>query len=141
MFGVVRRHSGKTRVLLYLITAALVVSVAYSLERQASSSTDGKVIEAGLIESGNKPALYFDLRNTGKDNANYTYTVTYNTTNTETEIDRSSLTVPPGQTFSYSISLTRPSHGAVFVNLKIYRDDKDALLLHSQTWIIKAESP
>jgi len=120
---------------------ALVISVAYSLERQASASTDDKVIEAGLIESGNKPALYFDLRNTEKDYANYTYIVTYNTTNTEMKIDNSSITVPPGQTFSYSISLTRPSRGATFLNLKIHRDDKDALLLHNQTWVIKAEGP
>jgi len=120
---------------------ALVISVAYSLERQVSSSTEGNVIEAGLIESGSKPALYFDLRNTGKDYANYTYIVTYNTTNTETKVDSSSIAVPPGQTFSYSISLTRPSRGATFLNLSIHRDGRDALPLHNQTWMIKAESP
>jgi len=139
---VVRRHSGKVGIPLHLIMLALVVSVAYSLERQASSSMEVKVIEAGLIESGSRPALYFDLRNTGKDYASYMYIVTYNTTGTETKIDRSSVTVPPGRTFGYSISLTRPSHGVMVLNLKIYGDgnSSDEAPLHNQTWIIRAQT-
>jgi len=120
----------------------LVVSVTCSLERQARSSTEEKVIEAGLIESGSRPALYFNLRNTGESYASYTYVVTYNTTGAETKTDRSSLTVPPGRSFSYSISLIRPSHGVMFLNLKIYRggDSVEDDLLHNQTWTIRAQT-
>ena len=132
----------KLRILPYLIILALVVLIAYSLQRQASSSFEGKVIEAGLIESGSRPALYFEVRNTGNDNANYTYVVTYNTTSTETKIDRSSVTLPAGRTFSYSISLVRPSYGIMVLDLKVYRngDSGGEALLHDQTWIIRAQT-
>jgi len=133
------KHRRKARILLYLIMAALVVLIVYSLQGQAGTSTAGKVIEAGLIESGTRPALYFDLRNTGKDYANYTYIVAYNTTSAETKIDKSSISVPPGQTFSYSISLMRPSDGVAVLNVRIYRGSSGALL-HNQTWVIKPDN-
>ena len=139
MLEVGTTHPRKARILLYMIIVALVVLIVYSLQGQASTSMEGKVIEAGLIESGSRPALYFDLRNTGKDYVNYTYIVAYNTTSTETKIDKSIITIPPGQTFSYSVSLTRPSHGVAVLNFKIYRGSMGALL-HNQTWVIKPDN-
>jgi len=141
MSEVVRRHSGKVRVLPHLTVAVLAVLMAYSLQRQAVSSVDNRVVEAGLIESGGRPALYFDLRNTGENYASYTYIVTCNATAAEPKIYRDNVTVAPGRTFGYSISLIRPSHGVMSLNLKIYRggDGIDDVLLHNQTWIVRAQ--
>jgi len=122
---------------------ALVIASAYLLQRQANSSVEDKAIEAGLIESGSSPALYFVLRNTGKTYANYTYSVAYNTTNKETRNETSSaMNIPPGQTFRYTISLIRPSSGVMVINLRICRLEKstDNALLLDQTWIVRAEA-
>jgi len=139
--GALRRYLSKARFLPYLSIAVLVVLIAYSLQRQAASSVESRVIEAGLIESGGRPALYFDLRNTGEDCANYRYVVTCNVTGVDPKIYRDNVTVPPGRTFGYSISLIRPSNGVMFLNLEIYRggDGADDVLLHNQTWIVRPQ--
>jgi len=139
--GALRRYLSKARFLPYLSIAVLVVLIAYSLQRQAVSSVESRVIEAGLIESGGRPALYFDLRNTGKEYASYTYIMTCNATGEEPKIYRDNVTVPPGRTFGYSISLIRPSNGVMFLNLEIYRggDGADDVLLHNQTWIVRPQ--
>ena len=133
------RHSRKITILLYFVILALVVAIALSLQRQ-TSSTERKVIESGLIESGDRPALYFNLRNIEEKYYNYTYVVTYNSTDGKIETDTSTITLPPSQTFAYTISLVRPSYGIIVLNLKIYRlDITNSTLLHDQTWIIRTQ--
>jgi hypothetical protein len=133
------RHSRKIVIFLYFIILALVVAIALSLQRQ-TSSTERKVIESGLIESGDRPALYFNLRNIEEKYYNYTYVVTYNSTDGRIETDASTIILPPSETFAYTISLVRPSYGVMVLNLKIYRlDITNATLLHDQTWVIRAQ--
>lgn len=130
----------RDRILLYLAIAALAVSIAYAFQRRTRSSVEGKVIEAGLIESGNRPTLYINLRNTGETTARYMYTVRYNKTKGDITSHTGRATVPPGRTFGYTLVLTRPSDGVMVLNLKIYRGDTadEHALLHNQTWIIRA---
>jgi len=132
----------RVRILLYLTALALVVAIASSFQRQAGSE-EGKVIEVGLIESGDQPALYFSLKNTGKNLANYTYIVTYNLSNIDLQRDTSSIHVPPNQTFTYTNSLTRPTSGITVLNLRIFRVEgasDTSTLIHNQTWIVKAQT-
>jgi len=132
------RHSKKIEATLYLIILGLVVAVGYSLHGQTRSSVEDEVIEAGLIESGGQPALYFNLRNTGVDYAGYTYIVRYDSTGEEFSGDSSTITVEPSQTFRYSISLLQPRKGTMHLNLKIYRGNAGVgeVLLHDQTWFV-----
>lgn len=131
----------KATILLFGVILTLAASMVCLLQRQARSSLEGKVIEVGLIESGGMPALYFNLRNTGGNYANYTYTIRYNSTDRGLVADSSSIMVPPGQTFYYTAVLTRPSQGVMVLNLKIYRGggSVEESLLHDQTWIIRAQ--
>ena len=140
--GLLPKNSKRITYLLYLIIIALVIGIIYSLQRQTGSSSESKVIEAGLIESGDRPAMYFNLRNTGQNYANYTYTVTYNSTDGSMMSYNDSITVPPGRTFQYTISLVRPSQGVMVLNLRIYEGNErtEANLLYGQTWYIRAEA-
>ncbi len=146
------KDSKKFTISLYIIILVLAVSIIFSLQWYAGSSLEGKVIEAGLIESGDRPALYFNLRNAGEEYTNYTYIVTYNSTSGELRKDGSNITVAPGETFRYSISLIRPSYGIMVIELEIFRDGDytgtntdtgtgtdtgtDKALLLNQTWTI-----
>lgn len=135
-------NNRNVRILLCLAALVLVVAIAYSLQRQAGSE-EKKVIEVGLIESGNQPALYFYLKNTGENLANYTYVVTYNLSNTDMKRDTSTIHVPANQTFAYTNSLIRPASGITVLNLRIYKGEDindTSALIHNQTWIIKAQS-
>jgi len=125
-----------------VIILALVISIAYSLQRQASSSMEGKVMEAGLIESGGSPALYFNLRNTTEKHANYTYVIEYNSTDRGLVSDRSSISIAPSQTFYYTVVLIRPSQGVMVLNLRIYRggDTTREAPLYNQSWIIMPQA-
>ena len=135
------KHSRKITILFYFIILALVVAIAYSLQRQTSFSIERKAIEVGLIESGGRPTLYFNLKNIEGNFADYRYIVTYNSTDKGVVIDLSTITLPPTQTFGYTISLVRPSYGIMVLNLKIYRlDSANGVLLHDQTWIIRVQS-
>lgn len=129
----------RVRIILYLVILTLVILIIYSLKMQSGIPYSEKVVEAGLIESGDSPAIYFILRNTGNSTAWYTYTVTYNNTNGEVISSPSNVSVPPGKTFTYSISLVRPSSGVIFLNLVIIMDTPDPVLLHNQTWIIRSQ--
>ena len=134
------RSTRKVRLLAYLVIFSLVVGLAYALQRQGSSSLQNKELEAGIIESGNTPALYFNLRNLGQDTANYTYVVSYNSTDRGEVTEGSTVTVPAGKTFSYSISLVRPASGVMVASVRIYGGDYalDARLLYDQSWTIRA---
>lgn len=131
------RDSRRIKGLVFLIIAALVLAIGYSMYRQASRSMETKAIEAGLIESGDTPTIYFNLKNTGSETANYTYLVKLNAT--ETLDSGLVLNVPPQQTFHYTLILSRPERGAVSVKLEIYLGEKAELSpTYSQTWLIKA---
>jgi len=131
------RKNVKTLVFI-IITGVLITAIGYSLQIQMTSSVQNKVIEAGLIESGDRPALYFILRNPGNSTAQYLYIVTYNDTS-GTQTSSSNLSIPAGQTFSYSISLVRPTNGIMVLNINIFRYDPSPTLLHNQTWIIQSK--
>ena len=123
----------------YLIILFLLFAIAYSLERQTSSSVGEKTIEAGLIEAGNKPALYFNLRNIAESLHRYTYVIKYNTTEGETKNETSSINISPGQTFRYSLILERPTKSTTVLSLKIFdgEEDNSEKILHDQTWFIR----
>lgn len=129
--------SRRIKVLIFLVIAALVLAIGYSIYHQASSSVETKAIEAGLIESGDTPTIYFNLKNTGTGTANYTYLVKLNFT----EMLDSGLVmnVPSEQTFHYTLVLSRPEKSAVPVELEIYLGEKaDSSPLYRQTWLVKA---
>jgi uncharacterized protein (UPF0333 family) len=138
----VSRSSRKARLLLYCVIVALIVAIAYSLQSQGSSSLQGKEVEAGLIESGGTPALYFNLRNLGQETSNYTYTVSYNSTDRGQVTEGSTVTVPGGKTFSYTLSLVRPPYGVIIVDLEIYGGNEAvyADIRYNQSWTIRAQS-
>lgn len=118
----------------------LVVSIAYALNGQSNSSTEPRTIQAGLIESGGRPALYFSLENHQQENANYTYTVTYNWTDGQTSDYTYSVVILPTRTFSHSVSLVRPTIGVIVLNLKIFRDEEAlTTLIYNQTWLSRAD--
>ena len=120
--------------MIFLIIAALVLALGSSIYRQASRSTEAKAIEAGLIESGDMPTIYFNLKNTGAETANYTYLVKSNST--ETLDNGLVMNVLPQQTFHYTLILHRPRQGAVTLTLEIFKGDR-APPIYSQTWLIK----
>ncbi|MCS7096331.1 MAG: hypothetical protein RMK50_04655 [Nitrososphaerota archaeon] len=129
--------SRRIKGLIFLVIAALVISIGYSIYRQASRSMEAKAIEAGLIESGDTPTIYFNLKNAGVATVNYTYLVKLNAT--ETLDSGLIVNIPPGQIFHYTLVLSRPEEGAVSVKLEIYLGEKANFSpMYSQTWIIKA---
>lgn len=147
-FTLLPEHLLNSSKLQYLLVIALLVTIAYSIQRQTSILIGDEEVEAGLIESGDRPALYFKLRNTGDDFAYYTYTVTYTykravlNSSTDGEITRytSPVVVSPGQTFSYSMRLVSPDQGILDLNLKIFKDlPTGEKLLRDQTWFIEAK--
>lgn len=133
--------SRRVKGMVFLVIAALVLALGYSMYRQASRSTETRAIEAGLIESGDMPTIYFNLKNTGARTLNYTYKVTCNITEKQTLDKGLIMNIPPGQTFHYTIILLRPEKGALPVTIEIYRDEETSRsLIYSQTWLIKADS-
>ncbi|MCW3989029.1 MAG: hypothetical protein NWE88_03010 [Candidatus Bathyarchaeota archaeon] len=98
-----------------------------------------KTIEAGLIEAGNKPALYFNLRNIENKLHSYMYLIKYNTTEGETKNETSRINISPGQTFRYSLILERPTKSTTVLSLKIFdgEEDNSEKILHDQTWFIR----
>jgi len=129
------------RTVLYVVIAILAISVAYSVQSQANLSGEGRAIEAGLIESGDRPAVYFSLRNIMEGDAEFTYVIAYNSTDRMT-VESSSITVPPGGVFRHTLSLMRPSSGVMVVSLWIHRGGEinDDSLLYEQTWIARARA-
>lgn len=131
--------SRRIKGLIFLVIAALVLAIGYSIYRQASRTIENKSIEAGLIESGGTPTIYFNLKNTGTKTLNYTYMVKCNLTEEPTLDNGPIMNIPPGQTFHYTIALLRPEQGTLYVTLEIYRDEETSrALIYSQTWLIKA---
>ncbi len=98
-----------------------------------------KTIEVGLIEAGNKPALYFNLRNIEETLNRYTYVIKYNATEGETTNDTSSINISPGQTFRYSLILERPSNSTTELSLKIFdgEEENGEKIIHDQIWFIR----
>jgi hypothetical protein len=137
---VLPRGSNRVILLLYLVITALVVAIVYFLQWQMGS-TESRVVESGLIESGGRPAVYFSLRNTGQDYANYTYVVTYNSTGGGMVVYKDTVRIPPGRSFSYTVSFVRPTGGVMAVNLIIFKhlDGKDWVLLCNETWFIRPQ--
>jgi len=129
------------KTILYIVVAVLAIAITYLVHSQVNLSGEGRAIEAGLIESGDRPAIYFTLRNTAEVDANYTYVVAYNLTEGPT-VEKSSIAVPPGGVFRYALSLARPSYGAIVVNLRVHRGSeiRDDSLLYEQTWIVGAQA-
>ena len=131
----------------YLLVIALLATIAYSFQRQTSVLIEEEEVEAGLIESGDRPALYFKLRNTGDDLAYYTYSVTCTymravTDSSTGEVTRetSSVVVSPGQAFSYSMGLANPDQDVLDLNLKIFRGVQlGGKLLRDQSWVIESK--
>jgi len=123
----------------YLVILFLLFAIAYSLERQTSSTVGEKTIEAGLIEAGNKPALYFNLRNIENTLHSYMYLIKYNTTEGDTKNETSRINISPGQTFRYSLILERPTKSTTVLSLKIFdaEEDNTEKILHDQTWFIR----
>ncbi|MEM0314264.1 MAG: hypothetical protein QW056_04825 [Candidatus Bathyarchaeia archaeon] len=131
--------SRRIKGLILLIIAALVLAIGYSIYRQAIRSTEEKAIEAGLIESGDTPTMYFNLKNTGSETANYTYLVKLNAT--ETLDDGLVINVPPQQTFHYTLVLSRPEQGTLSITLEIFKGNKvEHPPMYRQTWFIKASA-
>ena len=131
--------SGRIKGVIFLVIAVLVLAIGYSIYRQVSYSMEVKAIEAGLVESGDMPTIYFNLKNTGAKTLNYTYKVTCSITGEQTLDNGLIMNIPPGQIFHYTIVLTRPEKGALSVVLEIYRDEEiSRTLIYSQTWLIKA---
>lgn len=129
----------RVRIVLYLIVVALVVAIAFSLQRQMS--VEDKVVDAGIIESNSRPALYFTVKNNVNSYANYTYVVTQNLTGIEST-DSSRITVGPNGTFKYTMSLPGPLSATVILNLKIYKGEDTSdmnALIDNETWVIKAQ--
>jgi len=127
----------KVKALTFLVVAGLVFALGYSIYNQAVSSSEARVLEAGLIEAGNRPTIYFNLRNNGFRLTNYTYRVVGD--NAE-ELDSGLIiNVPPGQTFHYTMVLTRPEKGVMTVRLEIYQEGENKTsLIYRQTWLVKA---
>jgi hypothetical protein len=123
----------------YLIILALLIGIAYSLQRQTTSTVEEKKVQAGIIESGNTPALYFSLTNVEKTRIDYTYVVEYNSTDGAMKCDTSNILIPPGKTFRYSLRLERPKDCTIALNLKIFRntEEQNDIPLHDQTWFIR----
>ena len=123
----------------YLIILFLLFAIAYSLQQQTISTVGEKTIEAGLIEAGNKPALYFNLRNIENELASYTYLVSYNATDGQMKNESSSINISPGQTFRYSFALERPTTATMVLSLVIFESEgfDDSKILHDQTWFIR----
>ena len=141
-------HMMNSSRLQYVLVLALLVTVAFSIQSQKGALIGDEEVETGLIESEDRPALYFKLRNTGDDLAYYTYTVTYtykravNNSSTEEETTRQSfpVVVSPGRTFSYSLRLVAPYDGMLDLNLKIFRGvQSEEILLREQTWVIESK--
>ncbi len=123
----------------YLIIIFLLFAIAYSLERQTRSTVGEKTIEAGLIEAGNKPALYFNLKNTEETLHRYTYVIRYNSTEGGTKNETSSINISPGKTFRYSLILERPSKSTIVLSLKIFDggEENSEKILYDQTWFVR----
>ena len=141
-------HMMNSSKLQYLLVFALLVMIAFSIQSQKGALIGDEEVEAGLIESGDRPALYFKLRNTGDDLAYYTYTVTCtykravtdSSTGGEVTRETSPVVVSPGRTFSYSIRLVAPYDGVLDLNLKIFRGVQfEKMLLREQTWVIESK--
>ena len=133
------KHSKTIVILASLVIVVLVGATAYSLQTRAGLSVETKVFEAGLIESADRPTLYFILRNVGNNAVSYTYTVTYNSTDgIKSYVD--AVAIAPNQDFKYSISLVRPTNGVAVLSLSIYRgwQVRDEVPVHNQTWIIRS---
>ncbi|MBC7129992.1 hypothetical protein H5T51_02075 [Candidatus Bathyarchaeota archaeon] len=131
------KGSGKIRAITFLIIGGLVLALAFSLYQQTISSAESKVLEAGLIETGDTPTIYFNLKNNDFRYANYTYRVV---SNASEELDSGLIiNVPPGQIFYYTMVLTRPEKGAITIKLEIYQEEEGKTsAIYSQTWLIKA---
>jgi hypothetical protein len=133
-------NSGRVKVPVFLVIAALTLAIGYSVYSQLSRSAENRVIEAGLIESGDMPTIYFNLKNADSRILNYTYLVTSNSTENPT-IDRGLiLNIHPGQTFHYTLILTRPEQ-TILVRLEIYvGEEASGQPIYRQTWLIKART-
>ena len=136
------KHSKTIVILASLAIVVLVAATAYSLQTQARLSTETKVFEAGLIESADRPTLYFILKNVGTSLLNYTYSVTYNSTDgIKSYVD--AVAIAPNQDFKYSISLVRPTNGVAMLSVSIYQGwhVKGGAQVHNQTWAIRSLTP
>jgi len=116
--------------------AALALAIGYSAYAHLARSAESRSIEAGLIESGDLPTIYFNLKNTGSEVRNYTYVVTSDST--EGLIDRGLiLNLPPGETFHYTLILTRGER-ATPVRLRIYLgEEATGRPIYDQAWLIR----
>ena len=119
--------------------AALALAIGYSAYAHLARSAESRSIEAGLIESGDLPTIYFNLKNTGSEVRNYTYVVTSDST--EGLIDRGLiLNLPPGETFHYTLILTRGER-ATPVRLRIYLgEEATGRPIYDQTWLIRGRA-
>lgn len=140
-----RRSSGSQKGIAafsLFVVAALFAALAFAIYQQAVRGVEGRVIEAGLIEAGERPTIYFTMVNTGTEPANYTYVVKYNSTGGLVLDEAPILNVPPGRSFYYALALLRPDQGTLEVVLEIYRNTKNSGQppIFRQTWIIKAAS-
>jgi Tfp pilus assembly protein PilE len=129
--------SQKVKAIIYIIIAALILAIAYSAYTQLTRSSENRDIEAGLIEAGDKPTIYFNLKNTDAKTHNYTYLITTNSTE-NTVIDKGLiLNIHPNQTFHYTLILTREEQTKL-VMLTIYLgEEAKGQPLYNQTWLIK----
>ena len=129
--------SQKVKALTYIVIAALILAIAYSAYTQLTRSSESRAVEAGLIEAGDRPTIYFNLKNTDAKTHNYTYLITTNSTE-NTVIDKGLiLNIHPDQTFHYTLILTREER-AKLVTLTIYLgEEAKGRPLYNQTWLIK----
>ena len=91
------------------------------------------------IEAGNKPALYFNLKNIEESLHRYTYVIRYNSTEGGTKNETSSINISPGKTFRYSLILERPSKSTIVLSLKIFDggEENSEKILYDQTWFVR----
>jgi len=129
--------SKRVKALIYIVITALILAIGYSTFTNLTRSAENRTIEAGLIESGDIPTIYFNLKNTDTKTHNYTYLVTTNSTE-NTVIDTGLiLNIPPNQTFHYTLILTREDQTKL-VTLTIYiGEEAKGQPLYNQTWLIK----
>lgn len=124
------------RSLIFLVILALVFAIGYSIYRQATSSMETKAMEAGLIESGRIPTIYFNLKNVGSMATNYTYRVTLN--HTEVIDNGLIMNLPPGEFFHYTLVLTRSEDYPQIVILEVFSGDQIiGTPIYSHKWLIK----
>jgi hypothetical protein len=131
--------SGRVKILIFLTIAVLILAIGYSIHSQVSRSVKNHVIEAGLIEAGDMPTIYFNLKNTGSRILNYTYIVTSNSTEKQIIDKGLILNIHLGQTFYYTLILKWPEQ-TMLVKLEIYiGEEESGQTIYRQTWLMKAQ--